>query len=122
MSDSTNQFTRQQRLLKAKEYEYVFARPCKLTDRYLTILVRDNGRVIGRLGLAVAKKRVALAVDRNRIKRLVRESFRQHQSSLAGWDCVILVKDGIAKVSNRIILNSLIKHWQKLPRRCKKSS
>ncbi len=121
MSGSIYQFTRQQRLVKAKEYKYVFAQPCKLTCRYFTVLVKSNDLVCGRLGLAVAKKRVAMAVDRNRIKRLIRESFRHHQLALAGWDCVVLVKDGVTQANNRTLLNSLTKHWQHLPRRCKKS-
>ena len=115
------QLTRQQRLVEAKDYEYVFAQPCKLTDRYLTILARSNDRVFGRLGLAIAKKRVAKAVDRNRIKRLIRESFRHHQLTLAGWDCVVLVRNGVTQVNNCTLLNSLTWHWQQLPCRCKKS-
>jgi ribonuclease P protein component len=47
-----------------------------------------------RLGLVVAKKHLKRAVDRNRFKRLVRESFRSHQEQLAGLDVVVLARNG----------------------------
>jgi ribonuclease P protein component len=116
-------FTRKQRLLMAQDYKYVFEQPGKSTDRYLTVLARSNGRDFARLGLAITKKRLKRAVDRNRLKRLIRESFRHHQSHLAGLDCVVLAKSGVAQVNNHTLLLSLAKHWQQLSlsRRCKKS-
>lgn len=43
-----------------------------------------------RLGLAIAKRAVPSAVDRNRIRRLIRESFRYRQSKLVGLDIVVV--------------------------------
>jgi ribonuclease P protein component len=114
-------FTREQRLLKPKHYQFVFENPCKSSDQYLTVLARRNGLPQGRLGLIIAKKRVRQAVGRNRIKRLIRESFRHHKSCLVGLDCVVLAKTGINEVNNRTLLYSLSKHWRKLPRRCRTS-
>ena len=45
-----------------------------------------------RLGIVVAKKNIKLAVDRNRLKRLVRESFRKQQLGLLGLDIVVIIK------------------------------
>ncbi len=114
-------FTRQQRLLSELDYKYVFDQAWKSTDRYLTVIARPNTCSFARLGLAIAKKRVKLAVARNRIKRLSRESFRLHQSCLAGLDCVVLARNGVAQANNQALLHSLAKHWLKLSRRCKKS-
>jgi ribonuclease P protein component len=55
-------------------------------------------------------------VDRNRIKRLVRESFRQYRSELAALDIVVLVKPGIEQADNRALLQALRKHWLRLNR------
>ena len=74
----------------------------------------DEHRKQARLGLAVAKKHVRRAVDRNRIKRLLRESFRHHQQQLKGLDLVVLVKPGIHKADNAALLQSLEKHWKRL--------
>jgi len=113
------QFTRQQRLLTARDYQFVFAKPYKSSDRYLTILARDNNLLEARLGLAIAKKRIKFAVARNRLKRLIRESFRQQQ--VANLDYVVLAKNEANQADNRVLLNSLAKHWHKLSRQCKKS-
>lgn len=51
-----------------------------------------NSRPLARLGIVVAKRNVKLAVARNRIKRLVRETFRQQQQRLNGLDIVVVIK------------------------------
>ena len=80
------------------------------------MLYRPSARDSARLGLAVAKKHLKRAVDRNRIKRLVRESFRQQRDLLKGLDIVVLVKPGIETADNRTLLDALDRHWQRLSR------
>ena len=80
------------------------------------MLYRASDRDTARLGLAVAKKRLKRAVDRNRIKRLIRESFRQHRAILGGLDIVVLVKAGIEQADNRALLRALQRHWRHLSR------
>lgn len=50
-----------------------------------------NGREHSRLGLSVGLKAAGSAVARNRIRRLVRESFRRRQHHLSGLDIVVSV-------------------------------
>ncbi len=69
---------------------------------------------MARLGLAIAKKHLRKATSRNRIKRLIRESFRLHQSRLKGLDLVVLARPGLEQVDNRTLLQSLERHWQRL--------
>jgi len=66
------------------------------------------------LGLAIAKKHVKLAVGRNRIKRVVRDSFRHHQQQLTGLDLVVLARTGTADQSNKRLFSSLEAHWHRL--------
>lgn len=75
---------------------------------------RNDRRETARLGLAIAKKHVRLAVDRNRVKRLIRESFRRQRNSLKGLDIVVLARPGIEKVDNPTLFASLQQHWQRL--------
>ncbi|WP_456417870.1 ribonuclease P protein component [Thiolapillus sp.] len=108
-------FPRHVRLLSAEDYKKVFAQSVRSTDRFFTVLARHEGQQHpARLGLAVAKKHVRRAVDRNRIKRLLRESFRHHQQQLQGLDLVVLVKPGIHKADNAALFRSLEKHWKRL--------
>lgn len=107
-------FTREQRLLNAQDYKYVFEHASKSSDSCLTVLARKNGLDFARLGLVISKKRIRRSVDRNRVKRLARDSFRNNQQCLAGLDIVVLAKYRANKVDNKVLLQSLAKHWQSL--------
>ncbi|MEJ2141927.1 MAG: ribonuclease P protein component [Gammaproteobacteria bacterium] len=114
-------FARHQRLLKAAEFKHVFARPVRQSNNTMTLLARENKLNHARLGLAISKKQLRRAVDRNRIKRLVRESFRQHQDLLAGLDCVVMVRSAVSTLSNSVIFETLDNHWNRLAEKCGKS-
>lgn len=115
----TGHFARHQRLLRPAEYKQVFARPCKISDKHLTLLCRQNNLPQARLGLAVAKRNIRTAVARNRIKRLSRESFRRHQLELAGLDIVVLVQTSAAQLTNQELFEVLEKLWRGLIKKCK---
>ncbi|WP_221774916.1 ribonuclease P protein component, partial [Citrobacter braakii] len=67
----------------------------KVPVKNLLILARENGLDHPRLGLVIGKKSVKLAVQRNRLKRLMRDSFRLNQKMLAGLDIVIVARMGL---------------------------
>ncbi len=68
----------------------------------------------GRIGLIIAKRHVKRAVDRNRIKRLVRESFRHRRAGLPSLDIVVLARPGLGSLDNSEIHRQLDKLWRKL--------
>jgi ribonuclease P protein component len=90
----------------------VFAKASRSRDNLFTVLSRKNGMDQARLGLAISRKHCRKACDRNRLKRLVRESFRQHAEALAGLDIVVLGQPDARKADNRTIFSSLARHWQ----------
>jgi len=104
-------FTREQRLLTAKQYSHVFADARRFGNHSFTLLVRVNDVSHPRLGLAIAKKSVKRAVDRNRIKRLLRESFRKRQHSLPPIDIIAMCRPAAVQLSNAQILEQLEKQW-----------
>ena len=53
-----------------------------------------------RLGLAVSRKVDTRAVERNRIKRNLREQFRQLRAELAGGAYVVVARRDATKLSN----------------------
>ena len=91
-------------------------------DDYFAVLGHNNQKAYARLGLAIARKHIKKAVGRNRIKRLVRESFRQHQQLLSGLDIVVALRGDASQLDNETIRQSLKKHWHSLITKCKKSS
>lgn len=115
---TTGRFARHQRLLKSSEFQYVFAHPKRVSDKNLTVLARRNSLPHARLGLAIPKRHIKLAVQRNRIKRVARESFRAWQMKLVGWDIIVLARGGAARLNKQELRTALEFHWQKLITQC----
>ncbi len=116
MADAT--FSRRVRLLEARQFKAVFDDPpFRVSTRELLLLSRPNNLPHPRLGLVISKKSCRLAVQRNRVKRLVRESFRQHQASLAGLDIIVLSRRGIAELDNHTLAQLVSQSWTRLLKR-----
>ncbi len=83
-------FRRRQRLSRRGDFERVVQAACSASDQRLVVYVVANGLDFTRLGLSVGK-RIGPAVKRNRVKRLLRESFRLLQHELpAGLDLLVI--------------------------------
>ena len=113
-----SRFQRHMRLLTAGDYERVFKRAEKSSGKALTVLARRSGRGCARLGLAIPRKQIRRAVARNRIKRLIRESFRRHQLLLRGLDVVVIGRSDLAEKDAQGVFRCLERHWQQVSARC----
>jgi len=112
---TTNGFPRQVRLLSSGDFQKVFKQTgYRSVDQRLTVLARQNELGHARLGLAISKRTIRTAVGRNRVKRLVRESFRRHQKSLTGLDIVVLSRNAAPQASNPELVIALQTHWQRV--------
>ena len=78
-----------------------------------TVLYRSNGSQEPRLGLAIGKKNCRLSTGRNRLKRIVRESFRQHRQLLGGVDIVVMNQAAASRANNETLFGSLETHWKR---------
>ena len=85
------------------------------------MITRPNEAGQARLGLAVGIKAAGNAVQRNRLKRLARESFRHAQQDLPPVDVVINARPVAGKSSSVEIRASLQSHWDRIVRRCARS-
>jgi len=106
-------FSPRQRLHTPKEFGRVFADPVRSTDKFFTVLARLSTRDVARLGLTISRRVAKRAVDRNRLKRLARESFRT-QPSLPPWDFVVLAKPGAHQSERDALRASLDRHFERL--------
>jgi len=110
------------RLSSPKNYQHVFNAACgKSSNGGVTVLAAANGLSHARLGLAIAKKKLPAAPARNRLKRIIRESFRFHHEQLAGLDIVVLNTMSTSKKTNADIFTALIAHWIVVAEQCKTS-
>ncbi len=110
-------FLREDRLLKARDYSRVFnATEARASHRFVLLLASRNRLQHNRLGLVVAKKNVKLAVQRNRVKRIVREFFRHCPRTDDSLDIVFLARKGIDQLDNKTLSTILRQQWQKLTR------
>lgn len=110
-------FPRQLRLLNAGDFSHVFEQAdLKVHGKGMMALIRLTTRGYPRLGLVVSKKNVKRAVDRNRFKRLVRESIRLRQDHLPSVDIVVLARRGVQDIDNETLHRQLHGMWKRLQR------
>lgn len=88
----------------------------KCINPHFLFLAKNSEQPSSRLGIVVAKKKVRRAHERNRVKRLARESFRLHQQQLDLLDIVVMPKVGIEAIPNAELQQQLQFAWQKLQR------
>lgn len=105
-------------MLKPDQFSRVFSVGLRSKDNLFIVLANPNGLDYGRLGLAISKKKTRLAVNRNHLKRIVRESFRTNQSIIMGLDLVVMNLSGSGLAANNAYWTSLERHWRKLAKKC----
>jgi ribonuclease P protein component len=80
-------------LLRENGFDHV-VRAESISDRHFKVFFVRNGQKNAKLGIMVGKKTLSGAVDRNRVKRIIREAFRQHGIKQCKFDVVVMVRRG----------------------------
>jgi len=91
-------FTLADRVRKRSEYQRIYANGQKISSKNLVLFYLENGLERPRMGMTVTR-RTGGAVQRNRIKRLLREWFRQSRPELPALDLVINAREGIHRMT-----------------------
>ena len=97
-------FSKVSRLLGPSQYSKVFKQADLKLSAASTLILVSKSTLSPRLGLVIAKKNVKSAVQRNRLKRLIRESFRLRQEEFGTMDMVVLARQGLDKKNNQEVL------------------
>ncbi len=100
-------FTKEKRLLRKEQFDSVLNDGYKVVCRDFVIVASNSSSPNGlsRLGLIVSKK-VGNSVSRNRIKRCVRDQFRQLENPLNGRDLVVIARPSLtAEKTRKVNLN-----------------
>ena len=87
-------FPTYERLLNRKDFVNLNRAGKRYRTGHFTVLLKENGLIITRLGITV-NKRIGNAARRNRVKRLVREFFRLNKNSFQkGYDVIVIANRG----------------------------
>lgn len=84
-------FTAAHRLLRGDGFGHVI-RAESVADEYFKVYFSRNGGSNARLGIIANKKTLPGAVERNRIKRAIREAFRRHRIKICKVDVVVMAR------------------------------
>jgi ribonuclease P protein component len=105
---------REARLRRAADFAALRQNSGRSAGRCFAVRYRNNGLGHARLGLAISKRVSKRAVDRNRIKRLVRESFRRIRDQLPPIDVMVMARDHAAGVPNAELRADMDALWSRL--------
>lgn len=106
---------RDARVRRAGDFAALRQASGRFGGRCFSVRWRPNGLDHARLGLAISKRVSKRAVERNRIKRLVRESFRRVRPGLPPVDLVVMAREAAAGVPGTELLVELDTLWRRLP-------
>ena len=111
-----NKFPKKARLCTKSQIKNVFGNKKKIVQGSVAIFFCHNQLNYARLGVVAAKKNISLAVQRNRVKRVVRESFRLNRGNIVGIDVIVFPYKGAEKITKKELFLCLEKLWLKLAR------
>lgn len=106
------------RLRRKSDFDAAYARGRRIGDGFFAVTVTVNQTDSPRLGLAVAVRAAGGAVARNRIRRIIRESFRLHQREIPAVDLVVSIRPRARDASGAALRESLAALWKKVGEQC----
>ena len=100
-------------LKKNHQFQFVYKNGKSYVNKYLVMYIKENGLERNRIGISVSKK-VGNSVIRHRVTRLIRESYRLHESVFnSGLDIVVVARSAAAQADYEKIESALL-HLAKL--------
>lgn len=100
-------FPKKKRLISNRQFKSVMGNGRRLSNDLLTLYMAKNDRNYPRLGVSVGKS-CGSSVERNRLKRLLREAFRQNQDKIpAGFDYLLMISPDRLKKTGAVKVRDL---------------
>jgi len=111
----------ERRIRHKTQFDLVYAQGRRFGDALFAVIARVNETDGPRLGMAVSTKAAGNSVQRNRIRRIIRESFRLRQHRLPSVDLVVSARPRVRGVPGPELRASLDALWEQVTRRCASS-
>ncbi|MGH8183027.1 MAG: ribonuclease P protein component [Rhodanobacteraceae bacterium] len=102
------------RLRRAADFTALRQATGRWQGRHFTLRWIGSLRNCPRLGMAVSRKVSKRAVERNRIKRVIRESFRARRESFPALDILVIARTSSATSDNSVLREDLDRAWRQL--------
>ncbi len=112
----------QRRLRRKSDFEAAYASGRRFGNGFFAVTAKPNDIGGPRLGLAVSVKNAGNSVERNRLRRTIRESFRLHQHELPAVDLVVSARGRAREAAGADLRASLDELWKKVTEQCATSS
>ena len=102
-------FPRKERLRRKKDFSVIFKRNRRVHGDNMSLLVGKSEQSGRRVAFIVSRK-IGNSVKRNRVKRLLRESYRSHKHLLDDKiEIIFIAKPKIVQANHSIIQNEVLK-------------
>ena len=108
----------QRRLRRKSDFEAAYARGRRFGNGFFAVTAKPNDIGGPRLGLAVSVKNAGSSVERNRLRRTIRESFRLHQHDLPAVDIVVSARGRARDATGAELRANLLPLWKKVTEQC----
>ncbi len=107
-------FPRSNRLTGKAQISNVFNNAKKIKTPFFTLFFCENNLPFPRVAIVIKKSFVAHAVQRNKIKRIVKESFRLHKHQIKACDIIFYAYTNINKLTPEKLKQWLEKSWHQI--------
>ena len=106
-------FPRSRRLAKQYEFKHIYRTGARKSNRYLIVYTCPVRGRRGKVGI-VAGKRLGNAVERNRIRRSIRETIRTNQHGIdPNKDFVVIARSSALEIPRRELGGQLLRLLRK---------
>ncbi len=103
------------RLTKQNDFDKVFQKGSSSFDRIMGLKVLKNNFPENRFGVIVSNKVSKSAVERNKIKRRIREAIKLYSEEMKlGFDVVVVVLPEAKEIDFEVLKKTYLKHLKKL--------
>jgi ribonuclease P protein component len=105
---------RHARLLRRADFAALRAASARCATPCFAVEYRPSAAALARLGIAVSRRVSKHAVVRNRIRRVIRESFRLNRAALPALDLLVVARARAAAADNAALRAELAALWRRL--------